>query len=87
MDVNEKLKNEATEEKNGFFSMLLGTLGTSLLGNLLTGKGVKAKIPTFEAKIPGRWEIKAGKGGIVKSQGRLEQRHEVQGTIRAGQEF
>ena len=25
--------------------MLLGTLGASLLGNLLTGKGVKAKIP------------------------------------------
>ena len=34
MDVNEKLKNEAAEEKNGFFSMLLGTLGTSLLGYL-----------------------------------------------------
>ena len=25
--------------------MLLGTLGASLLGNLLTGKGVKAKTP------------------------------------------
>ena len=26
--------------KGGFLSMLLGTLGASLLGNLLTGKGV-----------------------------------------------
>ena len=26
-------------KKGGFFSMLLGTLGASLLGNLLTGKG------------------------------------------------
>ena len=26
-------------KKGGFLSMLLGTLGTSLLGNLLSGKG------------------------------------------------
>ena len=26
------------EQKAGFLGMLLGTLGTSLLGNLLTGK-------------------------------------------------
>ena len=28
------------EQKGGFLSMLLGTLGAGLLGNLLTGKGV-----------------------------------------------
>ena len=28
------------EQKGGFLSMLLGTLGASLLGNLLTGKGI-----------------------------------------------
>ena len=28
-------------EKTGFFSMLLGTLDTSLSGNLFTGKGFK----------------------------------------------
>ena len=33
------IKNEATEEKGGFLSMLLGTLGASLLGNLQAGKG------------------------------------------------
>ena len=34
------IKNETKEQKGGFLSMLLGTLGASLLGNLLTGKGI-----------------------------------------------
>ena len=29
-----------TEQKGGFLSMLLGALGASLLGNILTGKGI-----------------------------------------------
>ena len=29
-----------TEQNEGFFSMLLGTLHASLLGNLLTGRGI-----------------------------------------------
>ena len=37
--VSETIKNEAKEQKGGFLSMLLGTLGTSLLGNMLVGKG------------------------------------------------
>ena len=37
--VIETIKNEAKEQKGGFLSILLGTLGASLLGNLLTGKG------------------------------------------------
>ena len=37
--VTEAVENETKEEKGGFLSMLLGTLGASLLGNLLTGKG------------------------------------------------
>ena len=37
--VSETIKNEAKEQKAGFLRMLLGTLGASLLGNLLTGKG------------------------------------------------
>ena len=41
--VSETIKNEAKEQKVRFLSMLLGTLGTSLLGNLLTGKGVMRK--------------------------------------------
>ena len=38
--VSETIKNEAKEQKGGFLGMLLGTLGASLLGNLLTGKGI-----------------------------------------------
>ena len=36
--VSETIKNEAKEQKGGFLGMLLGTLGASVLGNLLTGK-------------------------------------------------
>ena len=43
-EVGEKIKDEAKEQKDGFLSMLLSTLGASLLGDLLTknlsGKGV-----------------------------------------------
>ena len=37
--VSKTIENETKEQKGGFLSMLLGTLGTSLLGNLLSGKG------------------------------------------------
>ena len=37
---SETIKNEAKEQKGGFLSMLLGTLGASLLGDMLPGKGV-----------------------------------------------
>ena len=36
--VTKTIKNETKEQKGGFLSMLLDTLGASLLGNLLTGK-------------------------------------------------
>ena len=38
--VTELVQNEVKEQKAGFLSMLLGTLHASLLGNLLTGKGI-----------------------------------------------
>ena len=38
--VTETLQNEVKEEKGVFLSMSLGTLGASLFGNLLTGKGI-----------------------------------------------
>ena len=34
------IKNETKEQKGGFLNILLGTLGASLLGNLLIGKGI-----------------------------------------------
>ena len=38
--VTKAIKNQTNEEKGGFLSMLLGTLGASSLRNLLTGKGI-----------------------------------------------
>ena len=50
--ATELVQNEVKVQKGGFLSMLLGTLGASLLGNLLTGKGI----------------YRAGKGkGIVRA--------------------
>ena len=37
-EVSELIKNEAKEQKGGLFSILIGTLGASLLGSLLLGK-------------------------------------------------
>ena len=38
--VTKTIKNKTKEQKGGFLSMLLGTLGATLLGNLLGGKGI-----------------------------------------------
>ena len=38
--VTKTIENETKEQRGGFFGMLLGTLGASLLGNLLSGKGL-----------------------------------------------
>ena len=51
--VTETVENEVKEQKGGFLSMLLGTLGASLLGNLLSEKGVNRK---------GKGVIRAGYG-------------------------
>ena len=45
-------------KKKEFFSMLLSTLDTSLLGNLLTGKAVK------RSKIPGQGVMRADEDAI-----------------------
>ena len=37
--IRETIKNETKEQKGGFLGMFLETLGASLLGNLLIGKG------------------------------------------------
>ena len=38
--VTKTIKNETKEQKGWFLSMLLDTLGASLLGNILAGKGI-----------------------------------------------
>ena len=53
--VSKAIKNETNDQKGGFLSMLLGTLGASLLGNLLTGgKGIMRA---------GDGIVRAGSGG------------------------
>ena len=37
--VSETIQNGSMKQKGGFLSMLLGTFGTSLVGNILAGKG------------------------------------------------
>ena len=50
--VTGTIQNEAKEQRGGFLSMLLGTLGASLLGDLLT------------KNLSGKGVIRAGKGTI-----------------------
>ena len=38
--VNKTIQNEAKKQRRWFFSMLVGTLGASLLGDILTGWGI-----------------------------------------------
>ena len=68
-EVTETVQDEV-KQKGRFPSMLLGTLGASLLGNLLTGKGAIAKSVSKEAKLTsqGRGTYRAGKRkGIVRA--------------------
>ena len=60
--VTKTIKNETKEQKGGFLSMLLGTLGASLLGNLLTGKGI---IRAGSGNNKGKRILRAGSGKIV----------------------
>ena len=53
--VSETIQNEAKKQRGGFLSMLLGTLGASLLGDLLT------------KKLSGNGVIRAGEGTIRAS--------------------
>ena len=56
----ESVQNEVKEQKGAFLSMLLGTLGASLLGNLLTGKG---------AFYIGKGIHRAGEGIVTAGEG------------------
>ena len=39
-EVTKTIKNETKEQKGGFLSVLSGTLGALVLGNMLAGKGI-----------------------------------------------
>ena len=57
--VTKTIKNETKEQKGRFLSMLLGTLGASLLGNLLAGKGIVRTGPGYKK---GKGIVRAGTG-------------------------
>ena len=57
--VTKTVENEIKEQKGGFLSMLLGTLGDSLLVNLLAGKGI---IRAGSRNKKGKGIVRAGAG-------------------------
>ena len=57
--ITRAIKNETKEQKGGFLSMLLGTLGVCLLGNLLTGKWI---VTAGSGNKKGKRIVRAGYG-------------------------
>ena len=67
--VTGTVQNEVKEQRGGFLRMLLGTLGASLSGNLLTRKGIYT----------------AGKGKGIYSSGKGKRINRAgEGVLRAG---
>ena len=58
----ESVQNEVKEQKERFPSMLLGTLGASLLGNLLTVQGINRAVKCRGINRAGEGVIRAGYG-------------------------
>ena len=63
--VTKEIKNETKEQKGGFLSMLLGTLGASLLGDLLT------------KNLSGKGTARAGKGSARAGKGTVRAGEEI----------
>ena len=65
--ISKTIENETKEQRGGFLSMLLGTLGASLLGNLLTGgKGIMRSGDGIVRAGNGIVRAGAGKGSKKK---------------------
>ena len=60
--VTKTIKNEPKEQKGGYLSMLLGLLGASLLGDLLT------------KNLSGKGTVRAGEGTIRAREG-IKKKH------------
>ena len=60
--VTETVRNEVKEQKGGFLSMLLRTLGASSLGNSLTGPGAIATSQRRGINRAGEGVMRAGYG-------------------------
>ena len=61
--ITESIQNEVKEQKGGFLSIFLGTLGASLLGNLLTRKGINKKCKGINRA--GEGIVRAGEGNLL----------------------
>ena len=71
--VSKTIENETKEQKGGFLGMLLGTLGASLLGNLLTGgKGIMRA---------GEGIVRAGEGIVRAGEGSKKKQPKFAVTI------
>ena len=66
--VSKRIENETKEQRGRVLSMLFGTLGASLLGNLLTGgKGImRAGEGSVASKAKGEGIVRAGEGSESK---------------------
>ena len=62
--VKKTIENEIKEQRGAFLSMLFGTLGATLLGNLLSGKGI----------------MRAGEGIVRAGEGSVASRAKGEGT-------
>ena len=57
--VTKIIKNETKEQKGGFLNIFLGTLGASLLGNILAEKGI---VRSGSVNKKGKEIVRAGSG-------------------------
>ena len=76
--VTKTIENETKAQKGRFLSKLLGTLGASLLGNLLTGKGI---VRASSGNNKGKGIVRVGSGRPLPP---ALQNNKGKGTVRAG---
>ena len=77
--VTETVQNEVTEQKQGFLTMLLGTLGATLLGNILTSQGVQTTSQGWGINRSGksRGVSRAGEGVLRAGYGSHSSKMEI----------
>ena len=68
--MTESVQNQVKEPKGGLLSILLGTLGATLLGNLLTDKGAFHAGKRVNKK--GKGINRAGEGIVRAGEGNMD---------------